>query len=225
MPALLKLCLPLALLLAAALVVLALRPDLDLDAARAFYVGSDHFVRQTRAATLVRYAAWVLPFLVYLALLVAAALRKAGLVRRGPSGRSVVFLTLSLAIGPGLLVHAGLKEISHRPRPYSVTAFGGRDAFRPYTKFDGACPHNCSFASGETAAATWLIAPASLVPPPWGGLALAGALAFAAATGLLRMAFGAHFLSDVCGAALIVILVILALRALLVRAPDPAREP
>lgn len=216
MSALAKLCLPLALVLSAALVVLAMRPDLDLAAARAFYVGHDHFVGQTRAGTLVRYAAWALPFLVYIGSVAAWGLAKAR-GRRGPSGRAILFLALSLAIGPGLLVHAGLKELSHRPRPYNVTTFGGPDAYRPFTRFDGACPHNCSFASGETAATAWLLAPASLVPPPWQGLALAGAVAFAATTGLLRMAFGAHFLSDVCGGALTTMLVVLALRAALVR--------
>ena len=216
MPALAKLCLPLALLLAAALGVLALRPNLDLDVARAFYVGSDHFVGQTRAGTFVRFAAWTLPFLVYAGFLLAWALATARR-RPGPSGRDILFLTLSLVIGPGLLVHAGLKELSHRPRPYDVTAFGGPDAFRPFTRFDGACPHNCAFASGETAAATWMLAPASLVPPPWRGAALLTAVAFVAATGGLRMAFGAHFLSDVCGGALITMLVVLALHALIVR--------
>ena len=214
--ALTKLCVPLALLLAAVLVGLALRPDLDLKAARAFYVGSDHFVGQTRAGTVVRYAAWALPFLVYVGILAAWVVSNARR-RAAPSGLAVLFLTLSLAIGPGLLVHAGLKELSHRPRPYNVTAFGGADAFRPFTRFDGACPHNCAFASGETAATTWMLAPASLVPPPWRGAALLAAMAFAATTDVLRMAFGAHFLSDVCGGALITMLVVLALRAALLR--------
>ena len=218
MPTFAKLCLPFVLCLAATLVVIALRPDLDLAAARVFYVGSKHFVGQTRAATIMRYAAWALPFLVFLGMLVAAGLAWARLVPRrlAPSLSGLLFLTLSLAIGPGLLVHAGLKQLSHRPRPYDVTAFGGPDAFRPFTKFDGACPHNCSFASGETAAATWMLAPASLVPPPWRGAALAAAVAFAAATGALRMAFGAHFLSDVCGGALVTILVVGVLRAVIV---------
>ena len=165
-----------------------------------------------------RYTAWALPFLVYVGLLGAWGLAKARR-RPGPSGRAILFLTLSLAIGPGLLVHAGFKELSHRPRPYSVTAFGGPDAFRPFTRFDGACAHNCSFASGETAATTWMLAPASLVPPPWRGAALVAAVAFATATGILRMAFGAHFLSDVCGGALITVLVVLAMRVLIVRPP------
>ena len=216
MRSLAKLCLPLALLLAIALVVLAARPDLDLAIAHAFYVGSDHFVGQTRAGTLVRYTAWALPFLVYLGLLVAWIVAKARR-RRSPSGRPILFLTLSLAVGPGLLVHAGLKEYSHRPRPYDVAEFGGPDAFRPFTHFDGACPHNCAFASGETAATTWMLAPASLVPPPWRGAALGAAVAFAATTGVLRMAFGAHFLSDVCGGALVTMLVVLAVRAAILR--------
>ena len=122
-------------------------------------------------------------------------------------------LILAMSIGPGLLVHAGLKEVSHRPRPLAVTRFGGPDAFRPWYRFDGACPHNCSFASGETAAATWTLAPASLVPPPWRGAAVAAALAFTAATAVWRMALGAHFLSDVVGAALIVVMVIVFCRA------------
>lgn len=214
--ALAKLCLPIALLLAGVLAVLALDPDLDVAAARAFYVGHAHFIGQTPAGTVVRYTAWALPFLVYLGFLAAWGVSKARR-RAGPSGRAILFLTLSLAIGPGLLVHAGLKEISHRPRPYDVTAFGGHEAFRPFTRFDGACPHNCAFASGETAATTWMLAPASLAPPPWRGLALGAAVAFAATTGLLRMAFGAHFLSDVCGGALVTMLVVLALRAVILR--------
>ena len=217
MATLAKLCLPLALLLAVALVVLAIRPELDLEAARAFYVGTEHFVGDTRAGVFVRYAAWTLPFALYVGLLVAALLRRMKVVTRGPSGRSVLFLTLSLALGPGLLVHAFLKEASHRPRPYALSEFGGQAAFRPFDRFDGTCAHNCSFPSGETAAATWMLAPASLAPPPWRGPALAGALVFAAATGALRMAFGAHFLSDVCGAALITILVVLGLRAAILR--------
>lgn len=199
------------------LILLALDPQVDLDAAHLFFVGPDHFIGDTRAGIVVRYVAWTLPFATYAALLIAALARRFGLVPPGfaPTGRSLVFLTATLVLGPGLIVHATLKEFSHRPRPYSIAAFGGRAEFRPFTRFDGTCRHNCSFPSGETAAATWMLAPASLVPPPWRAGALAGALAFAAATGALRMAFGAHFLSDVCGAALITILIVFAARRLL----------
>lgn len=205
--------------LLAALVVLALRPDIDLATAHAFFVGPNHFVGDTPAGVVARYTAWYLPFATFFALCLAGLARALHLIpaRFAPSGNNLAFLALTVVLGPGLLVHATLKEISHRPRPYSVAGFGGQTAFRPLQNFDGACRHNCSFPSGETAAATWMVAPASLVPPPWTGPALVGAVTFAAATGALRMAFGAHFLSDVCAGALITLLVVAAGRALLVR--------
>ncbi len=222
-----KLCLILCALLYCLLIVLALRPGFDLDAAHAFTVGTDHFVGATRLGTVVRYAAWALPFVVFLVMVVAAILVRAGVLakRLAPSGRSLLFLALSLAIAPGLLVHATLKEVSHRPRPSSITQFGGSQTFRPFYRFDGACRHNCAFPSGETAAAAWMLAPASLVPPPWRGPALAASVAFAAAAALLRMAFGAHFLSDVAAGALITILTVFVLRMALVRrTPAAAAE-
>ena len=203
------------------LIAVALRPGFDLDAARLFYVAPGHFIGQTPIGTIVRYIAWSLPFAVYLILLGTWGSRRLGRpMGWSPTNRGILFLTLSLAIGPGVLVHGVLKEISHRPRPYSVTQFEGTATFRPFYRFDGSCKDNCAFASGETAAATWMLAPASLVPPPWRAYAIGGAFLFAAATGLFRMAFGAHFLSDVCAAMLIVILLVLGLyNALAPRTP------
>ncbi len=200
------------------LIALALRPAFDLDVARLFFVPPAHFIGQTPTGTIVRYVAWSLPFAVYLILAAACFWRHLGHpVRWAPTPRGLIVLSLSLALGPGLLVHGVLKEVSHRPRPYSITQFGGSETFRPFYRFDGRCVTNCAFASGETAAATWMLAPASLVPLPWRGYAIGGAFAFAAATGLFRMAFGAHFLSDVCAAMLIVILLVGALSASLSR--------
>ena len=205
----------LAAILYLVLIVLALRPATDLEVARLFFVPPHGFVGATPAGVAARYVAWALPFVILAAMALAYALARAGLLppRWAPTGRNLIMLILVMAIGPGLLVHAGLKEVSHRPRPVAATAFGGPDAFRPWYRFDGACRHNCSFASGETAAATWTLAPATLVPPPWRGAAMAAALAFSAATALWRMALGAHFLSDTIGAMLIVVMVIVFCRA------------
>lgn len=206
-----------------ALIVLALRPAGDLEVARLFFVPPHGFVGATPAGVAARYVAWALPFVVLAAMAMAHGLARVGRLpsRWAPTGRNLLMLILVMVIGPGLLVHAGLKEVSHRPRPVAVSAFGGPDVFRPWYRFDGACPHNCSFASGETAAATWTLAPASLVPPPWRGPAMAAALAFSAATALWRMALGAHFLSDTVGAMLIVILVIVGCRAVVRRHDAP----
>ena len=109
-----------------------------------------------------------------------------------------------------------LKDHWHRPRPVQVTEFGGPQPFRPVGWPGGTCERNCSFVSGEGASSFWSVAPALMVPPAWRAAALAAALAYAAATGLLRMAFGGHFLSDTLLAALFTWLVVAAVwRALL----------
>ena len=53
-----------------------------------------------------------------------------------------------------------------------------------------------------------MVAPASLLPPPWRGPAIAAAFAFGTAASLLRMAFGGHYLSDVLLGGLITLIVI-----------------
>ena len=133
-------------------------------------------------------------------------------LRWAPDGRSVVFLIASIAIGSGLIVNLGLKDHAHRPRPVHIVEFGGKDAFRPWDRFDGACKKNCGFASGEAASAFWMVAPALLAPPPWRAPAVAGAVVFGTGASVLRMAFGGHFLSDVLFGGLISLLVIFVVR-------------
>ena len=136
--------------------------------------------------------------------------------RRLPSvpGRAVVFLTLSLLIGPGLIVNVTLKDNWTRPRPGSVTEFGGTHAYVHWWNTRGTCPANCSFASGEAAAAAWMFGPAMLAPPHWRVAAMAGATVFTVAMSVLRVAAGGHFLTDVVFGALISLVVLLGVHRL-----------
>ena len=138
-----------------------------------------------------------------------------------PRGRSVLFLALGLALGPGLLVNVILKDNWGRPRPLQVQQFGGPLEFRPWYKTDGACPKNCSFVSGETSGAFWLVAPASLAPGPLRLPAVALALGVGVLTGVLRVAFGGHFPSDVLFAGLLTLLIVALLRMILIK---PAKQ-
>lgn len=201
--------------LACALFVLM--PQLDLAVAGLFYDGA-HFVGDSHIGRLARGVARAAPFLLLIAMLLAWLAGRMGITagRHVPRGSSIAWLTLSFLLGPGLVVD-GLKDISHRPRPVQVTDFGGTRDFRPFYRFDGACPRNCSFPSGETAAAFWTLAPATLAPPPMRGAAIGAALIFAAGTAALRLAFGGHFLSDVVFAALLTLGVAAGLRRLLPR--------
>jgi len=111
-----------------------------------------------------------------------------------------------------------LKDHAHRPRPSQTQEFGGPWEFRPWWRFDGACPKNCSFVSGEASEAFWMAAPASLAPPPLRPLAIGAALVFGAGAGLMRMGAGGHFLSDVLISALLTILVVQIARRLILGA-------
>lgn len=192
----------------AVVAVFTASPGLDLAAAGVFYEGGGRFAGATPLGGALRRLFAVAPFL---ALAGAAALTlRRRLTGRGaaPTGRALATLALSFALGPGLLVNVMLKDHWHRPRPVQVSAFGGPDGFRPLGLPGGECRRNCSFVSGEGASGFWTVAPALMAPPAWRGAALGAALLLALATGLLRMAFGGHFLSDTLLAVLFTWLVI-----------------
>jgi membrane-associated PAP2 superfamily phosphatase len=204
-----------AALIALTLAVFALWPGVDLAVAHVFY-DRGGFAGHDRLERFGRDFFRVAPFVALAAYIALYALRRAGVaVFWAPTGLGVIFLIATIAIGSGLIVNLGLKDHTHRPRPVHVVDFGGPDAFRPWYRFDGACKANCSFVSGEAASGFWMVAPALLAPPPWRAPAVAGALVFGAATSVLRMAFGGHFLSDVLLGGLISLLVILVARRLL----------
>ena len=208
-------------------VVFALWPGIDLAVAAAFhanggFAGGDPVLKVVRGVFL------YLPVLVMAGFLAAWALGRLGVplpARLRPGGRSVLFLALGMALGPGLLVNMVLKDHWHRPRPVQVSEFGGPLEFRPWYRTDGACVANCSFVSGETSSAFWLVGPALLAPPPLRGPAVVGALLAGAATATLRLAFGGHFLSDVLFAALFTLLLLAGLSRMLFGRQERGSQP
>jgi membrane-associated PAP2 superfamily phosphatase len=189
--------------------VFAAYPELDLAISRLFLVDGDFSLRSNALLQGLRDASsWLIA-------LVAAPAVLAPLIKliwpRRPllvRGRSIVFLVATLAVGPGLMTNAILKEYYGRPRPIDIVQFGGADAFKPWWDPRGACESNCSFVAGEPSGAFWTVAPAALAPPPWRALAYAGAVAFGTGVGLLRVGFGGHFFSDVVFAGVLTYLVI-----------------
>jgi lipid A 4'-phosphatase len=211
-------------LTALTLAVFALWPGVDLAVARLFFhgggfMGGDVFLRFLRGV----FAD--LPFVVLAAYAALWALHKAGRTAFwAPSGRAMIFLIATMAIAPGLVVNLGFKDHWHRPRPYQTDAFNGAYPFRPWYETDGGCAKNCSFVSGEASTGFWMVAPASLLPPPVQAPAVGFAFAFGAGAGLLRMAFGGHYLSDVILAGLFTLIVVEAARRV-IRPPDGQPSP
>jgi membrane-associated phospholipid phosphatase len=204
-----------AALTALTLAVFAIWPHLDLAVAHLFYDGGG-FIGHENIDRFGRDFFRVTPFVV-LALYAGLWLAKRSGValRWAPSGRAMIFLISTIAIGPGLIVNLGLKDHMHRPRPIQTQEFGGPDPFRPWYEDNGACKKNCSFVSGEAATGFWMVAPASVLPPPWRAPAMVAAFAFGIGASFLRMAFGGHYLSDVLLGGLITLIVIEIVRKLI----------
>jgi lipid A 4'-phosphatase len=122
-------------------------------------------------------------------------------------GRFALFLIVTVLFGPGLVTNVLLKGHWGRPRPIDVTEFGGADQFVAWWDPRGTCSSNCSFPAGEPSTLFWTLALASLAPPQLRVIAYWAALALGAADGLLRMALGAHFFTDVVFAGVLMYLV------------------
>jgi lipid A 4'-phosphatase len=197
-------------------------PGLDMELARQFYDPATHRFPATGIASL----QWLreqgpVTVIATIACIVVTLLLKLVKPRRPLliSGRAMIFLALTLAVGPGVLVNGVLKSHWGRPRPVEVVQFGGHEHYVPWWNDHGDCPRNCSFVSGESSVAAWLFAPAVLLPPPWRAPAMAAAAVVTVAVGVSRMAYGGHFLSDVAFGALLTLLIVWLVHGLVYRWP------
>jgi lipid A 4'-phosphatase len=212
--------------------VFAVAPGIDLAVAGFFHGLAVHetMPRLFRAMGVVRTLEPVVTMLA-IAPAVAVLLVKLFWPKRATimPARAALFLVVSLALGPGLLVNTVLKDHWARPRPGMVANLGGDMTFRPWWDPRGTCVDNCSFVSGETSSAVWLAAPTLLVPPPWRYAAFAGVAVYATAIGFMRLLLGGHFLSDVLFAAIFTGLVIWTVHGVFLRwralPPDASIDP
>jgi lipid A 4'-phosphatase len=208
-------------------IVFAIDPRLDVQISSFFFDPQTHsfpLASDPLAIFLRGKSTWI--FVAFAVGVAAAGLARLALPARvlPIRGRAVVFLALTLALGPGLLVNGLLKEHWSRPRPGEVVEFGGSLPFVPWWDPRGRCEQNCSFVSGETSGAAWTVAPALLLSGTLRAVALGAAGLFTVVIGTLRIAFGGHFASDVILAALITLALIWAVYGLLFRM-DWTRAP
>jgi membrane-associated PAP2 superfamily phosphatase len=199
--------------------IFGIYPELDIAVARFFLTPDGNFFPSRWMMAAREASTWLIVGLVaavLLALLVKLLLPRRRLLI---PARAMIFLLVTLALAPGLVVNAGLKDHWPRSRPIDVTQFGGNERFVAWWDPRGECPANCSFVSGEGSAAFWALAPAALTPPAWRAAAYGAAVAFGAGIGVLRMAFGAHFMTDVVFAGVLTFLIIWLMHGLIYRWP------
>jgi membrane-associated phospholipid phosphatase len=111
-------------------------------------------------------------------------------------------------------VNGILKMFWGRPRPRMLSEFGGTYDFQAWSDLSGTCFNNCSFVSGEASSAFAVFALAALVPSPWRYTAMGAAIVYGVSVGFVRIAVGAHFLSDVLFAGVFIALLVWVLHGL-----------
>jgi len=201
-------------------VVFAVFPQLDVAIAARFYDPATHTFAASSSARIehARDAATLLVTLLVAPAFLAIAGKLAFPQRRMLiPGRAALFLIVTLALGPGVLTNGILKGHSARMRPVDVVELGGKERFTPWWDPRGTCPENCSFVAGEASGGFWTLAPAALAPPQWRPLAYAAALIFGTAMGLLRMAAGGHFFTDVVFAGVLMYVLVWTFHGLIYR--------
>jgi lipid A 4'-phosphatase len=177
-------------------------PVIDLWAAAQFYhPDQGFFIANTSSNKILPFLPWAVKIFVTACWLLIGLnlVRSHYLGKKRPvvaSNRVVLFLLFTLGIGPGLLVNAILKDHCGRARPFQVTEFGGNRHFTPAFVISDQCKTNCSFVSGDASLGYFGLAFFFVARRRRTLIASAAVLA-GTLIGLVRMAQGAHFLSDV----------------------------
>jgi membrane-associated PAP2 superfamily phosphatase len=182
---------------AALILVFGLWPTLDIQFSALFFSAEHGFAGHQ---TLVRIND-AIPWIGRIWLLLALAVLLLGRIRRAAVSprlrRSAGLLVLSLVLGLGLLVHEVLKNQWGRARPLTVAAFGGSATFTSPLQPAKQCKRNCSFVSGHAATGFALISVGLLSPTRRRRHWLLAGVTLGLSIGLLRIALGGHFLSDI----------------------------
>lgn len=201
-------------------------PQIDFDVARSFHTGENGFL--LRDGPVHRFVdTFVRPYVkdlvvVVLALACISLLARGKILKWHP--RAILFMGLSYALGPGLLVNGVLKTYIGRARPKHIEAFGGDKLFSPAFVQAEQCASNCSFVSGDVAFVAAGLGFALLFEGPKRLIGIGLCLVATALTGYYRMAVGAHFLSDVVLAAMFCFIVTLALHQAIFFQPNSPRN-
>lgn len=207
--------------------IFALLPHLDVTISELFYRSGQGFVGKQVAA--IGFLRMVFKgFYVSCCLLaISGLIITRGRVRAwlGLVFRNWLYLAICLALGPGVVANLVLKDHWGRARPNQIIEFGGTKSFTAALTPTDQCDRNCSFVSGE-ASSTFAVffAGAFLFRRRAAALLMTG-VAAGAVTGLVRMAQGAHFLSDVIFAGLLMALTVAAVNFVFEVVAEGSRSP
>lgn len=117
-----------------------------------------------------------------------------------PISKKGLFLALVMIIGPGIIINGVFKSHWGRPRPIETVRFGGEEQFLPVWQ-KGISGEGQSFPSGHSSVAFYLMSPFFIFRSSRHKKIAVCFLVFGSLYGLLmgvvRMAQGGHFPSDI----------------------------
>lgn len=172
-------------------------PQIDLSVSRYFFRYGDFFLshdafwlalRDMHRSSLCYLLASFIP-LIFLYTLWRSPLRVI-------APHKLLYIGLTFVLGPGVLVQ-GLKVLIGRARPRQLIEFGGTRDFTPIWQWTAMGTKNCSFPSGEAAAAAAMLSLLILLPSRLRVPAAIILVPLLMLVSLNRVFMGAHFLSDV----------------------------
>lgn len=174
-------------------------PGLDLAVARMFYVGDGRFLGSELSLIPLVRTSFNIFFYSMSALTVVGLIMAARTTRPWLelNFRKWLFIALCLIAGPLVVANIGFKDHWGRARPRDVVEFDGSKAFSAPFPPSGQCDYNCSFVSGEASSIFILMFALALLSKSRSRNFVATGIVLGGLCGLVRMANGAHFLSDV----------------------------
>ena len=108
--------------------------------------------------------------------------------------KNLFYFLLVGIVGSAILVNALFKDNWGRARPHQTIHFGGDKIFTPAIIPTNQCNKNCSFTCGHASFGFMFIGLWFLFRKKW---LFWGSIAYGGVIGLVRIAQGGHFLSDV----------------------------
>src|SRR3990172_9149834 len=144
-------------------------PEVDIAASRLFYEPGTGFVLSANPALIALRRSSNVAMITIVAAILASLAAKLSRPQR-PSiipPRASLFLILTLALGPGVVVNLVLKDHWGRPRPVMIDLFGGSVPYVEVWRITDYCSTNCSFVSGEGSSAIWLTGLVLVAPQRW----------------------------------------------------------
>ncbi len=125
------------------------------------------------------------------------------------------FLYISTFLSVAVIINGILKSFWGRARPGQIVEFGGKADFTPVWVISDQCQSNCAFVSGHAGIAACAALLAVFLPHKYRVPYLIFAVIFYMVASFMRMARGAHFLSDVTLSGLIVLAVAMLVKDIL----------